>query len=157
MKKTLIPIGSDHAGFPLKSHIVEIFEKTSLKDKYELIDCGCHDSLVSVNYPDIAKKVCEIVCKEESSLGILVCGSGVGMSMAANKYSPEIRAALCHDPVIARLSKEHNNSNILCMGAWFVSNFMSEKVINEWLDSSFQGGRHQNRIDMFSSLQCKCK
>jgi len=139
-----IAIGADHGGFELKEFIREKLEKSG----YEVEDFGCH-SLDSVDYPDFAKLVCQSVKEDQSALGILICGTGIGMSLAANRY-PEIRGALCHDEYTARLSREHNNANILCLGARVVGAGVAEGIVDTWLASSFSGGRHQSRIDKYS-------
>jgi ribose 5-phosphate isomerase B len=139
-----IAIGSDHGGFELKELIREKLEKAG----HCVENFGCH-SRDSVDYPDFAERVCITVKEGSADLGILICGTGIGMSLAANRY-PEIRAALCHDEYTARLSKEHNNANILCLGARVVGAGVAEGIVDTWLASSFSGGRHQVRIDKFS-------
>ena len=134
-------IASDHAGFKLKKAIISKFSK---KNKFN--DLGCYNSIKSVNYPDYAHKVCSKVLKKKSNIGVLICGSGVGMSMSANKHK-KIRAALCYSVKNSKLSRLHNNANILSLGARFISNEKAINIIDIWLNESFEGGRHQKRID----------
>ena len=132
-----IAIGSDHGGFELKQFLVSVLEK----DGHQVDDCGCSTD-ASVDYPDFADKVCTAVLSGDVSAGILVCGTGIGMSMAANRYHG-IRAALCHDEYTARMSREHNDANVLCLGDRVLGKGVAAAVVDVWLGSSFQGGRHQ--------------
>ena len=140
-----IAIGSDHGGFELKQFLVSVLEK----DGHQVDDCGCSTD-ASVDYPDFADKVCNAVLSGDVSAGILVCGTGIGMSMAANRHRG-IRAALCHDEYTARMSREHNDANVLCLGDRVLGKGVAAAVVDVWLGSSFQGGRHQRRIEKFSS------
>ncbi len=136
-----IIIASDHAGYELKEHIKNYLQN----NKYEVKDLGCN-SLDSVNYPDYAHQVAKEVLATKAR-GILVCGSGIGMSMAANRHEG-IRAALCTSVEYAKLSREHNDSNILVMGARFIDKELAESIVNTWLNTEFAGGRHQLRVDL---------
>ncbi len=139
-----VVIGSDHGGYDLKCSLV-----SKLKDQGVLIeDLGCHTP-ASVDYPDFAEQVCKRVIEESDTVGILICGTGIGMSMAANRHY-EIRAALCHDEFSAQMSREHNNANILCLGARVIGTGLAETIVDKWLSSSFTAGRHQIRIDKYS-------
>lgn len=139
-----IAISSDHGGFALKQRVV-----AQLKElEHEIDDLGCH-STESVDYPRFADDVCEQVAEGRADAGILICGTGIGMSMAANR-NKKIRAALCHDEYTARMSREHNNANILCLGERVLGPGVVEGVVKVWLTTEFAGGRHQNRIDQFS-------
>ncbi len=141
-----IALGCDHAAFEMKAHLAEI-----LKDKgLEVLDFGT-DSAESVDYPDYAAKVSEAVTSGKADRGVLICGTGLGMSMAANKYKG-IRAALCSEPVSARLSRQHNDSNVLCMGARMIGIVMAGEILSTWLATPFEGGRHQRRVDKISAL-----
>ncbi len=141
-----IVIGADHGGFHLKE-----FVRTLVQDLgHEVEDVGCY-STDSVNYPDLASLVCEKVSGGSVDRGILICGTGLGMSMAANRYAL-VRAALCHDHYTARMSREHNNANVLCMGERVVGSGVAEDMVRTWLAVEFSGGRHQSRIAQFS--QC---
>jgi ribose 5-phosphate isomerase B len=138
-----IAIGCDHGGIDLKNIIVPLLDKLG----HEISDQGT-DSAESVDYPQFASSVCDKVVSNECDRGILVCGTGIGMSMAANR-NKEIRAALCHDIFTARMSREHNNANILCLGARVIGPGLAEEIVKSWLDTDFAEGRHLRRIEMF--------
>jgi ribose 5-phosphate isomerase B len=141
-----IAIGCDHAAYEMKAAISEF-----LKGKgHEVLNMGT-DGPESVDYPDFAGKVSEAVLSGKAERGILICGTGLGMSMAANKYRG-IRAALCSEPVSARLSREHNDSNVLCMGARMIGQVMAEEISSTWLETAFEGGRHQRRVEKIANL-----
>ena len=135
-----IYIGSDHAGFELKENIKKQYEGV-----FEFVDKGTY-SPESVDYPDFAHAVAEGVLKEKEGIGILICGTGNGMTMAANKHAG-IRAALCWAPEIATLAKQHNNANILVLPARFISEEKAFETMNAFFNADFEGGRHQRRID----------
>ena len=135
-----IAIGSDHGGFELKKSLVAKLSSLG----HEVSDLGC-DSDTSVDYPDFADQVCAQVLEGKA----LVCGTGIGMSMVANRHRG-IRAALCHNEYTARLSREHNDANILCLGDRVLGKGLAASIVDAWLRSSFAGGRHQRRIDKFS-------
>jgi ribose 5-phosphate isomerase B len=137
-------IASDHAAFNEKNVLVEY-----LKKKYEVIDLGTH-SLESTNYPEWVKVLIENVRREKTP-GILLCGSGIGVSMAANRYRG-IRAALCRDEDDAKMSRLHNNANVLCMSGRKTPQDLINKMSDVFLETSFEGGRHQTRIDLFNDL-----
>lgn len=139
-----IAIGSDHGGFELKQFIAELLNSLG----HSVLNLGC-DSDESVDYPDFADRVCETVLSGDAHYGILVCGTGIGMSMAANRRR-NIRAALCHDEYTARLSREHNNANVLCLGDRVLGKGVAEGIVKIWLDTPFDEGRHKRRIDKFS-------
>lgn len=130
-------IGSDHAGFELKTKIME-----ALKTSYRVIDKGCF-SKDSVDYPDYADEVCRTL--SSSDVGILVCGSGQGMAMRANKYQ-HIRAALVYNTEIAKLSREHNDANVICLGSRFIDFENAYQCVTEFLKTDFAQGRHQQRV-----------
>ncbi len=134
-------IGSDHAGFKLKEFLFKILKESG----YDIKDVGCFSEM-PVDYPDIAFSVADAVASGEYERGILICGSGIGMSIAANKI-PGVYAALCHDITTARLSREHNNSNILCLGGRLLSHEDALEIVEEWMKTSFLGGRHLRRIE----------
>jgi ribose 5-phosphate isomerase B len=137
----IIAIGSDHAGFDYKQELVTYLEEKG----YQVKDMGVYENK-SADYPDFAHPVAYAVEKREVSAGILVCGSGNGVAITANKHQG-IRAALCWQPEIARLAREHNNANIICLPSRFVPVDMAKEMVNIFLSSSFEGGRHQARID----------
>jgi ribose 5-phosphate isomerase B len=140
-------IGSDHGGYDLK---VAIKEFLSSKD-IEIIDVGI-ESLVSCDYPEVAKKLAREVLKTGEK-GILVCGTGIGMSIAANKYDG-IRAALCSDTYSARMTREHNDSNVLCLGERVLGKGLAQDIVWTWLNTEFsQGERHKNRIALIEKIE----
>lgn len=142
-----IVIGSDHAGFALKEEV-----KSHLQAKgWEVIDCGT-DSEESVDYPDFAAKVAQSICDGICEKGILICGTGIGISIAANKF-PGIRAAVCHDLFTAQASREHNDANILAFGARVIDASLALQMVDVWLETPFSGGRHQRRVDKISALE----
>ncbi len=143
----MIAIGSDHGGFELKGHIIKHLEERGLKYK----DFGCFDEN-SIDYPDVAKVVCDAINSGKAQNGILICGTGIGISMAANKIAG-IRAAHCHDVYSAEMTKRHNNANVLCMGGRVVGRELAFKIIDAYLDAEFEGGRHQTRIDKIHALE----
>lgn len=140
MEKKIV-IGSDHVGFELKPEIIK-----HLKERgYKVTDIGT-DSKKRTDYPIYGRLVGEKVANGEYPLGIAICGTGVGISLAANKVSG-VRAACVSEPYSARLSRQHNNSNVLCFGSRVVGSELAKMIVDAWLDASFQGGRHQRRID----------
>ena len=139
-----IAIGADHGGFQMKEMLKEFVCSLG----HEVDDAGCF-SMDSVDYPGYAKTVSEKVQNGSCAAGILICGTGIGMSLVANRFSA-VRAALCHDEYTARLSREHNDANILCLGARVVGDGVAQGIVKTWLETDFAGGRHQKRIDQFS-------
>ncbi len=136
-----LAIGSDHAGFMLKETI-----KTQLSsDGHEIADLGCY-SADSVDYPDYGFAVARAVACGEVEKGILVCSTGIGMSMTANKVAG-VRAALCHDLFTAEMSRRHNDANILVLGAKCVDSRLGTEIVETWIATAFEGGRHQRRVD----------
>ena len=136
-----IAIGSDHAGFELKQIIVEHLSSRNV----DLIDCGTNN-LDSVDYPDFAKRVADEVSNKDLVMGILVCGSGQGMSMTANRYK-DVRAAICHNSDVAKVTREHNDANILCLGSRFIEEAEALKCVDVFLSTDFEGERHLKRIN----------
>lgn len=139
-----IAIGSDHAGFEHK----EVLKEWLTNNGYEVSDFGTH-SLDSVDYPDFAHPVADAVEKKEASLGVLLCGSANGVAITANKHQG-IRAALCWTEEIAALARQHNNANVVCIPARFVSNQEAEKILKTFLQTEFEGGRHSRRVEKIS-------
>ena len=135
-----IPIGSDHAGYALKSRLIE--ELATLG--YEALDVGTH-STDSTDYPDYAHAVAERVARGESRRGVLLCGTGLGMSYAANRH-PGVRAAVAWAPEVAQLAREHNDANILVLPARFLSEAEGRAILKTWLETPFAGGRHSRRV-----------
>lgn len=144
MNNPVIAIASDHAGIELKSQLVSALKSLGKN----VMDLGTNDTQ-SVDYPDFANLVCDKIEDGVANLGILICGSGIGMSIAANRRT-QIRAALCRSGLEARLSRQHNNANILCLGARIIGIEAAKDCVMEFIAVEFQGGRHQNRIDKMS-------
>lgn len=145
MENLRIAIGSDHGGYEYKEQIV-----SHLKEKgYECVDVGTY-STDSCDYPIIAKTVTTKIITGEADRGILICGTGIGMSIVANKVKG-IRAALCGDTFSARASRAHNNSNVLCLGERVIGINLAMDIVDIWLESKFEGGRHQRRVDMMEN------
>ena len=147
MKK--IAIGSDHGGVDLKTEIKDFL----IKEGYEIKDFGTN-STESCDYPDIALPVAEAVVNKEYDFGILVCGTGIGIGIAANKV-PGVRAALCSDTFSAHATREHNNANILTMGQRVVGTGLALDIVKTFLNTEFEGERHQKRIDKISEIEKK--
>lgn len=151
--KRLIYIGADSAGYDLKEHL----KAKMIKDGYEVVDMG-PDSSASCHYPIYASRVSEKVQKDpEASYGILICGTGIGMSMCANKYNG-VRAAVCSDTFSARMTRIHNNANVLCMGARVIGTCLAEDILDAFLAADFEsGGRHEVRVNMMTDIENKQK
>ena len=139
-----IVLGADHGGYSLKEQIAA----SGLLNNHEVLDVGCFSS-DSVDYPDYADKAVEKIITGSCELGILICGTGIGMSIAANR-DKRVRAALCHNTYTAEMSREHNNANILCLGARVLSVEDALKIVETWLQTRFAGGRHERRVAKFS-------
>jgi ribose 5-phosphate isomerase B len=142
-----IAIGSDHAGYNLKELIKEQFKGEGVS----FVDFGTN-STEAVDYPDIARPVAESVARGESRFGILICGTGIGMVIAANKV-PGVRAALCHDVFTARAAREHNDANVLTLGEKVTGAGLACEIVRAWLQAAFQGGRHERRVNKIRSIE----
>jgi len=142
----IIPIASDHAGFPAKEKVKKALESLG----HIPVDYGTH-SEDSVDYPDYAKMVAKAVAEKEYERGILVCGSGQGMCMSANKFDG-VRAALAWNPEIAALSSQHNNANVLCLPGRFITDNDLKDIVKAWFESEFEGGRHLRRVDKINNI-----
>ncbi len=148
MEKKKIFIGADSAGYELK----EIIKQYITDEGYEVVDCGT-DSTASCHYPEFASKVAKNVQNNiDTSLGILICGTGIGMSMVANKYKG-IRAAVCGDTFSARMTRNHNDANVLCMGARVIGQGLAKDITDLFLTNGFDGGRHKVRVDMITEIE----
>lgn len=141
-----IAFGCDHAGFPLKAIIMDYLR--AHPDQYGVIDFGT-DSAASVDYPDFVHPAMRALQAGVADLAILVCGSGNGVAITANKYQ-HVRAALCWNPELAQLARQHNNANVLCLGARFIHPELALSITEQFLISAFEGGRHQRRVDKIS-------
>ncbi len=137
-----IPLGSDHAGFELKQELIEFLTQ----EGFTPIDQGCF-STESVPYPEYGKKVAQLLAQRQAERGILICGSGIGMSITANRFKG-VRGTLVHDEETARLCRLHNNSNLLILGARALSPKIAKKLVKIWLTTPFEGGRHQQRLNL---------
>ena len=145
----MIGIGTDHGGVELKAHIKKLLESKGIEVK----DFGVHTT-DSVDYPDIAIPVCESVISGECECAILVCGTGIGMSIAANKIKG-IRAAHVTDSFSARMTKMHNNANVICLGGRITGPEIASDIVEAYLNAKFEGGRHANRVDKVMALENK--
>ena len=145
----MLALGCDHGGYELMQEVKKHLENRGIA--YH--DFGC-SSTESVDYPIYGKKVAEAVARGEFEKGILICGTGIGISIAANKVKG-IRACVCSEPYTAKLSRMHNNSNILAFGARVVGSELAKMIVDEWLNASFEGGRHQRRVDMIMDIENK--
>jgi ribose 5-phosphate isomerase B len=144
---TMIAIGSDHGGFELKEAIKNLL----VERKIAVEDLGT-DNGDSVDYPDFGEKVARKVSSGAAEKGVLVCGTGIGMSIVANKF-PGVRAALATDAFMAQMAKQHNNANILVLGGRVIDENEAREMVATWLDSQFEGGRHQGRLDKIAELE----
>lgn len=142
-----LAIGNDHVALELKKIVAAHLKETG----HEVIDVGTN-STERFNYPISGYKVARLVADGQAELGILICGTGVGISLAANKVSG-IRACVCSEPYTARLSRQHNNSNILAFGARVVGSELALMIVDEWLNATYEGGRHQTRVDMITEIE----
>ncbi len=142
-----IAVGSDHRGFTVKSKVVDLLRRLN----QEVIDVGPHNS-ESVDYPDIASVVAQQVSQHAVDRGILICGTGIGMCIAANKF-PGVRAAPCHDDLTAEMSRRHNDLNVLCLSADMLGEKLIDRMVDIWLKTEFEGGRHARRVDKIAGLE----
>ena len=147
MKTSKVIIGCDHAGYNLKLQVLEHLKENGV----EFVDVGTN-SPESCHYPEIAHAVCTKVQAGEAPVGILICGTGIGMSMAANKHLG-IRAACCSDTFSARLTREHNDANVLCFGERVIGAGLAMDLVDAFLDAEFMGGKHATRVDMFMAFE----
>ncbi|HWP59243.1 MAG TPA: ribose 5-phosphate isomerase B [Candidatus Acidoferrales bacterium] len=143
----MLVIGCDHGGLELKNFLIGRLRARGI----EVEDTGTHDA-DSVDYPDYARRVASKIARGEAERGILICTSGVGMSIVANKF-PGVRAALVHDLWGARLSREHNDANVLVMGGAVTEKSLAEQIVTLWLETAFAGGRHQRRLDKIAEVE----
>lgn len=142
-----VAVGADHRGFQVKEKIVALLKRLN----HDVIDVGT-TSTESVDYPDIAAKVARKVGCKEVDRGILICGSGLGMCIAANKI-PGVRAASCHDDLTAEMSRRHNDLNVLCLSADMLGEKLIDRMIEIWLTTPFEGGRHARRVQKIAALE----
>ena len=142
-----VAVGSDHAGFTLKGTLITWLAEHG----YETLDCGCYTA-DSVDYPDIAKETCKAVTDKRADCAVLICGTGIGISISANKIKG-IRAALCSDCFSTKYTRLHNNANAICFGARVMADGLCEELLSIFLTTPFEGGRHQRRVDKITALE----
>ena len=146
-----IAIGSDHAGFGLKEDVLGLLKSLNV----DIVDCGTNTT-ESVDYPDFGARVSELVSSGEVKRGILICGTGLGMSMVANKY-PNVRASLCNDLFSAKMSRMHNDANILVLGGRVIGKDLAAEIVKVWLTTPFEGERHLKRLQKIKKIEEKLK
>lgn len=142
----MLAVGCDRAGYPLKLEVLKVLD--SIGEKY--IDCGCNGE--TCDYPDIAEAVCGKIKAGECEKGILICGTGIGISMAANKING-IRAAVCHNEYTAKYTRLHNDANVLCMGGRVIGSGVAGEIVRVFLSTDFEGGRHAARVEKIHNLE----
>ncbi len=146
MNRVKIAIASDHAGFDLKSFLIK-----ELHQQYSIIDCGCKNSENSVDYPDFSKHIADKMLDSKVDFGILICGSGIGVSIAVNRFK-QIRGALCYNQKTTKISRQHNDANVLCLGARITKPKNALMMVETFLKTKFLGGRHSKRVNKLSEL-----
>jgi len=146
-----IAIGSDHAGFGLKEDVLGLLKSLNV----DIVDCGTNTT-ESVDYPDFGARVSELVSSGEVKRGILICGTGLGMSMVANKY-PNVRASLCNDLFSAKMSRMHNDANILVLGGRVIGKDLAAEIVKVWLTTPFEGERHLKRLQKIKKIEEKLR
>ena len=146
--KQVIALGADHGGFLIKEEI----KNHLLKNNFKVIDFGTDDDTVSVDYPIFAEKVSKAILKEQARFGILCCGTGIGMSIASNKFSG-IRAAVCENEFCCEMTRKHNDTNVLCLGGRVIDKDTALKLVDIFLNTQFDGGRHQKRLDLIKKIE----
>lgn len=142
-----IAIGSDHRGVNVRPHVIELIEKLG----HEAVDVGTNEQ-GPVDYPDIAQEVGKKVVSGEVDRGILICGTGIGMSIAANKI-PGVRAAPCHDDLTAEMSRRHNDLNVMCLSADLLGKSLIDRMIEIWIKTEFEGGKHARRVERITEIE----
>ena len=142
-----VAVGCDHAGLSLKKEIMGLLSEMGVKAQ----DFGCSDTW-PVDYPDVARPVAEVVAAGEFDRGILICGTGIGMSMVANKF-PNVRAALCNDLFSAKMSRLHNDANVLVLGGRIIGRDLAAEIVRTWLDTAFEGDRHMRRLQKIKDIE----
>lgn len=143
----MIAIGSDHAGYSLKKEVIAWLNENNMP----FVEFGCMNG-ESCDYPLVAEEVCSRIVNGEAEFGILICGTGIGISMAANKVK-DIRAALCTDSYMAKYTRLHNDANVLCMGGRVIGAGVAAEIVETFLNTDFEGGRHQRRVDQITDIE----
>ena len=146
-----IAYGNDHRGCAIRQNIISLLGSLG----HEVLDMGI-DQAESVDYPDIAGRVCRLVGSGEAERGILICGTGIGMCIAANKFAG-VRAAPCHDALTVEMSRRHNDANVLCLSADLLGERIIDQMIEQWLNTDFEGGRHARRLDKIAEIENESK
>ncbi len=144
-----IAVGSDHRGYEVRAKLVDLLQRLG----HEVVDVGTFSG-EAVDYPDIAAQVAGKVSRHEADRGILICGTGLGMCIVANKFTG-VRATPCHDDLTAEMSRRHNDSNVLCLSADLLGERIIDRIIETWLSTSFEGGRHARRVDKIAQIEHK--
>ena len=142
-----IGMACDHGAYTYKEEIKQML----IDEGHEVVDCGCHDTN-SVDYPDMAKACADLVANKEVDKGIVMCGTGIGISIAANKVKG-IRACVCSEPFTAKMSRAHNDCNVLAFGARVVGGELAKMIVDTWINTEFEGGRHQRRVDLLMEIE----
>jgi ribose 5-phosphate isomerase B len=142
-----IALGTDHRGYPLRARVIDLLQRLG----HEVEDLGTYTG-EAVDYPDIAARVARKVSHNEVERGILICGTGLGMCIAANKF-PSVRATACHDDLTAEMGRRHNDSNVLCLSADLLGERLIDRMVELWLSTPFEGGRHARRVEKIASLE----
>ncbi|HBH53314.1 MAG TPA: ribose 5-phosphate isomerase B [Planctomycetaceae bacterium] len=145
----IIAVGSDHRGFNTKARLIGLLNDLG----HQGIDCGT-DSAESVDYPDFAAKVAQMVSQGQAHRGILICGTGIGMCITANKFAG-VRACTCHDEMTARLSRQHNDTNVLCLSADLLGERVMNRLVEIWLATEFESGRHARRLEKIAQYESR--
>ena len=146
----MIALGCDHGGYDLMQEVIAYLDKNGLEYK----NFGCDNAKDAVDYPDYAKVVAESILSGECDKGILICGTGIGIGLAAGKVKG-VLVCTCSEPYSARMSRKHNNTNVLTFGARVIGVEMAKMIVDEWLDNEYEGGRHQRRVDMIFDIENK--
>jgi ribose 5-phosphate isomerase B len=146
-----IALGADHRGFPIRARVVELLRRL----EHEVEDVGTF-SCDAVDYPDVAAKVARMISRGEADRGILICGTGLGMCISANKF-PGVRAAPCHDVLTAEMSRRHNDANILCLSADLLGEHLVDQMVELWLKTPFEGGRHARRVGKICEIEAEVR
>jgi ribose 5-phosphate isomerase B len=146
-----VAVGADHRGFPIRARIIDLLHRLG----HEVIDLGTHTS-EAVDYPDVGAKVARMISHHEADRGILICGTGLGMCITANKF-PGVRAAPCHDDLTAEMSRRHNDANVLCLSADLLGERLVEHMVEIWLDAPFEGGRHARRVGKICEIEAEVR
>lgn len=142
-----VAVGADHRGYAVKNKVVQLLERLG----HEVYDAGGYDE-GAVDYPDPAREVAQRIASGQAERGVLICGTGIGMAIAANKVAG-VRAATCHDELTAEMARRHNDTNILCLAADFLGEALIDRMVETWMNTGFEGGRHARRVQKISEIE----